>query len=122
MNAYDQRTDNLKFLGYWKVSRKLDSYAAAFVDTSKVNSLVLYHMNGIGNLSESPINTAYIKQVGNDLRVCYDGNDDIFSIGGKGAVFNKFTLVNKLDFRWTESDIIHFGENKRVRVYNSKEV
>lgn len=127
MKVYDERPDNLIYIGYWTISTAKGLYEALFAAPGKVNSLVMIPMTETGDLFETLKTPAELKQIGSDLRVCYTGQetgkliDDIYSLGGSGAAFNNFTLVNSVSFRWTESDIIHFGKREQIEAYKSKE-
>ena len=129
MKVYEKRNDGLTYVGYWTISVKRDIYVALFVDTEKINTFVIMPMNGIGDLQEKQALKAEAKDVGKDLRICYYYQlhaykdvyvTDMYSLGGKEAVFNNFTLVNPFSFRWNKSDIIHFGTREEVNVYTSK--
>ena len=125
MKVYEERQDNLIYIGYWTISTAKGLYEALFVDHGKVNSLVMIPMTETGNLYEELKTLAKFKQVGSDLRVCYIGGysgkliDDVYSLGGTDAVFNNFTLINNVSVQWTESDIIHLGKREEVKVYKS---
>ena len=127
MKVYDQRSDNLIYIGYWTISTAKGLYEALFADPGKVNSLVMIPMTETGDLYETLKTPAKLKQIGSDLRVCYESIyrkiliDDTYSLGGSGAAFNTFTLVNSVSFRWTDSDIIHFGKREQIKAYSSKE-
>ena len=126
MKVYEKRTDNLTYIGYWTISTFKGIYAALFADLTKINSFKIIPMNEIGDLQENSGFEAEAKQVDTDLRICYNymthkGEiirvNDAYSIGGKSATFNHFTLVNEMTVSMTKNEIIHFGKREEVNVY-----
>lgn len=128
MKVYEERQDNLIYIGYWTISTAKGIYAALFADLTKINSFKVIPMNEIGDLYENSGFEAEAKQIDTDLRICYNymthkGKiiqvNDTYSIGGKSAIFNHFTLINNVSVQLNESDIIHFGKREEVKVYKS---
>ena len=128
MKVYEERQDNLIYIGYWTISTAKGIYAALFADLTKINSFKVIPMNEIGDLYENSGFQAEAKQIDTDLRICYNymthkGEiiqvNDTYSIGGKSAIFNHFTLINNVSVQLNESDIIHFGKREEVKVYKS---
>ena len=128
MKVYEERKDNLIYIGYWTISTAKGIYAALFADLTKINSFKVIPMNEIGDLYENSGFEAEAKQIDTDLRICYNymthkGEiiqvNDTYSIGGKSAIFNHFTLINNVSVQLNESDIIHFGKREEVKVYKS---
>lgn len=128
MKVYEERQDNLIYIGYWTISTAKGIYAALFADLTKINSFKVIPMNEIGDLYENSGFEAEAKQIDTDLRICYNymthkGEiiqvNDTYSIGGKSAIFNHFTLINNVSVQLNESDIIHFGKREEVKVYKS---
>ena len=126
MKVYDQRTDNLKYIGYWTISTAKGIYAALFIDKNAINAFMIIPMSETGELQENVAFKAEAKQIDTDLRICYDymthkGNiirvNDMYSIGGKSATFNNFTLVNDATVHLTKTEIIYFGKREEVNVY-----
>lgn len=128
MKVYEERQDNLIYIGYWTISTAKGIYAALFADLTKINSFKVIPMNEIGDLYENSGFEAEAKQIDTDLRICYNymthkGKiiqvNDTYSIGGKSAIFNHFTLINNVSVQLNESDVIHFGKREEVKVYKS---
>ena len=128
MKVYEERQDNLIYIGYWTISTAKGIYAALFADLTKINSFKVIPMNEIGDLYENSGFEAEAKQIDTDLRICYNymthkGKiiqvNDTYSIGGKSAIFNHFTLINNVSVQLNESDIIHLGKREEVKVYKS---
>ena len=128
MKVYEERQDNLIYIGYLTISTAKGIYAALFADLTKINSFKVIPMNEIGDLYENSGFEAEAKQIDTDLRICYNymthkGEiiqvNDTYSIGGKSAIFNHFTLINNVSVQLNESDIIHFGKREEVKVYKS---
>lgn len=128
MKVYEERQDNLIYIGYWTISTAKGIYAALFADLTKINSFKVIPMNEIGDLYENSEFEAEAKQIDTDLRICYNymthkGKiiqvNDTYSIGGKSAIFNHFTLINNVSVQLNESDIIHFGKREEVKVYKN---